>query len=294
VGASFWGANLLFFDCAQRVGEEALSDIRLALSQGQPLGHGDPFGFCYLWQRMGDRRMSLLLFLFYWVVIPALVIAVAAWLWQRMRSPAARGLVGIACIATLSGLLWLAVGEKWLADRQVRELCAKDGGVRVYETVKLPTDQYEQYAKKNWILPDKSQMTSSDEYYADTDVHYYQQGILNMSRRQYRIIRSSDSKVLGESISYGRSGGDLPGPWHHSSFKCPDPVKQPSNIETTIFLRALPKRVSFEFFEKQSSFRSHATGWLRLCLALTDPRTCHDFREPQSSSPPKLRYFVSR
>jgi hypothetical protein len=181
--------------------------------------------------------MSLLLFLFYWVAIPVLVISVAAWLWRRMGSPAARGLVGIACIATLSGLLWLAVGEKWLADRQVRALCAKDGGVRVYETVRLPAEKFDELKRRNFVFFSKELADPADEYYSETDDHYFRQGNPSLVRMHYRIIRRSDGKVLGESIRYARAGGDLPGPWHESGFMCPDPVRQPSKFETTIFVR---------------------------------------------------------
>lgn len=179
--------------------------------------------------------MSLLLFFLYWVGIPVLVVAIAAWLWRSSCSPAARSLIVVCCIAALLTLLWWAVGDRWVADRQVRELCAKDGGVRVYERVRLSPYEHEYYASKNWLLPDKSQAASGDKYYTETDIHYYRQGFLSVSRRQYRVIRRSDGRVLGESISYGRAGGDLPGPWHYSTFKCPDPVRQPSHIEAEIF-----------------------------------------------------------
>lgn len=181
--------------------------------------------------------MSLLLFLFYWIAIPVLVIGAAVWLWSRMDSPVVRGLIAVACVAGLSGLLWLAVGEKWQADRQVRELCAKDGGVRVYETVKLPAEKFDELKRMNFVLPDKSWAKPTDEYYDETDRHYYKRGRLNLSRTQHRIVRRSDGKVLGESVRYGRAGGDLPGPWHHSSFMCPDPVRQPSKFVSAIFVR---------------------------------------------------------
>lgn len=179
--------------------------------------------------------MSLLLFLFYWIAIPVLLILAAAWLWRRMDSPAARGLMVVAFIAVLSGLLWLAVGEKWLADRQVRELCAKDGGVKVYEMVVLPEQQFNELKRKNFVL--EYQAKPTDEYYIETDKNYYRQGRLNVSRSQSRVIRRSDGKVLGEYIRYARVGGDLLGPWHHSSFSCSDLAKQPVNFETAIFVK---------------------------------------------------------
>ena len=73
--------------------------------------------------------MSLILFIFYWLGIPGAVILVGMWMWRRPVSPIAKGLAVTACVAALSGFLWLAVGKTWLVDQQVKELCAKDGGV---------------------------------------------------------------------------------------------------------------------------------------------------------------------
>ena len=40
----------------------------------------------------------------------------------------------------------LLVGcEKARLDQQVKELCAKDGGIKVYETVKLPPERFDQW-----------------------------------------------------------------------------------------------------------------------------------------------------
>ena len=43
-----------------------------------------------------------------------------------------------------------------------------------------------------------------------------------MARYHYQVIRMSDGKLLGESISYGRGGGDFPSPAYGSGFHCPD------------------------------------------------------------------------
>jgi hypothetical protein len=129
---------------------------------------------------------------------------------------------------------WLAVGEKWMLDRQVRELCAKDGGVRVYETMVLPPELIGKHGQIQ--IPEKAQMKPSDEYYYESSKHYYRKGNPEMSRKQYRVVRRSDGKVLGELILYGRGGGDFPGPWHGSSFTCPEPSKLP-NFESSIFVR---------------------------------------------------------
>ena len=47
----------------------------------------------------------------------------------------------ISLAATL--LLTLAGCERWALDRKMEELCRKDGGVKVYETVTLPPKEFE-------------------------------------------------------------------------------------------------------------------------------------------------------
>jgi hypothetical protein len=164
--------------------------------------------------------MSLLLFLFYWIGIPVLVISAAFWMWRQAVTPLARGGVVGLCIAVLLGLLWLATGEKWLADRQVRKLCAKDGGVKVYETVLLAPDQFDKYGLLR--IPEKRNAKSDDEYYYEFSIDYLRDWGPEVWRSHKQVYRTLDNKLLGESVSYTRRGGDLPGPWAESSFSCPD------------------------------------------------------------------------
>jgi len=151
--------------------------------------------------------MSLLLVLFYFVGIPALVIAAAVWLWRRSESSLTQGLVMVGAMATLAGLLWLAQGEKWTADKQVRELCAKDGGVRVYETVTLPAEMFDEQGRPNFQIPSKTEATISDAYYFEEEITRLAVGSPSLLRREFRIIRQSDKKILGTRVSYSRGGG---------------------------------------------------------------------------------------
>ena len=181
--------------------------------------------------------MSLLLVLFYFIGIPALVIVVAVWLWRKTDSSLARGLVMTGAMATLAGLLWLAQGEKWQADRQARELCAKDGGVRVYETVTLPAEKLDEHGRPNFRIPYKAEVSPTDEYYYEEIITYIQSGNPSLQRSEYRYVRQGDGKVMGTSVFYSRGGGGLPGPWHEPPFICPDPVKQRTNLITEVFVK---------------------------------------------------------
>lgn len=182
--------------------------------------------------------MSLVLMFFYWWAIPALVLLAAIALWRRAETPIRKGLIVALSAATLSGLLWLAEGEKWLLDWQVRELCAKDGGVRVYETVELPAEKFNQWGQPNFYKPNQGENALGAEYVFKQDTHYYKRGNPEMSRRLYQVFRRSGKKLLGEVVIYGRGGGDLPGPWHGSSFDCPDLAEGEISLFKAVFLQS--------------------------------------------------------
>ncbi|MBX3677252.1 MAG: hypothetical protein KF853_09550 [Rhodocyclaceae bacterium] len=122
-----------------------------------------------------------------------------------------------------AALLPLLAGcEKHRLDQQVKELCAKDGGIKVYETVKLPADRFDQWGMVKPYDPTQKENALGPEYLFNREITYYRQGNPDMFRMHTQVVRRSDGKLLGESVFYKRGGGDLPGPWHGSSFMCPE------------------------------------------------------------------------
>lgn len=125
-------------------------------------------------------------------------------------------------------------------DDEVRRLCAIDGGVKVYETVRLPAEKFDKYG--NVGIPQKKNAKPSDEYVYELEARTIKSGspddggAAEMWRDHFKFYRIKDSKLLGEDISYARRGGDIPGPWHPSSFRCPSVTKNPG-IERLIFLK---------------------------------------------------------
>lgn len=109
--------------------------------------------------------------------------------------------------------------EKDRLDREVKRLCAIDGGIKVYETVKLPTERFEK--DDSIYIPSKQRSKPEDDYFYESSQHFLVRGNPSMWRNHYKIYRTSDNKIIGESVSYSRHGGDIPGPWHESSFRCP-------------------------------------------------------------------------
>ncbi len=125
--------------------------------------------------------------------------------------------------------VWLGVPtfSKWRADNLVDELCSKDGGIKIYETVMLPKERFNQWGQFN--LPDEKHQKLGDEYYRvwstvnikgrneASDV-----GALAIYQHHILIRHAIDKKLLGEAISYTRRGGDPIAPSHPSSHSCPE------------------------------------------------------------------------
>ena len=127
--------------------------------------------------------------------------------------------------------------EKARFDQQVKELCAKDGGVKVYETVKMPAEKVNQWGQINFFKPTQGENALGPGYIYKVDKTFIKQGKpheLAMWRDHIQIIRRSDGKLLGESVSYSRRGGDLPGPWHPTSLTCP--AIDRDGLESSIFI----------------------------------------------------------
>lgn len=142
----------------------------------------------------------------------------------------------INSLVLLAGGVVLSGCEKWRLDEEVRQLCAKDGGVKVYETVKLQSERFNQWGQINLYDPTQGENALGPDYLFKHEIHYYRRGNPEMSREHYQVVRRSDGKLLGETILYGRGGGDMPGPWHDTSFSCPEPlVAGPNALLKNIF-----------------------------------------------------------
>jgi len=129
------------------------------------------------------------------------------------------------------GAFWEVAGKKMYWDAKVRELCTIDGGVKVYETVALPAEIFNRWGQPNFYGPDKDEDLLS-RFLLKQETKYLRNETKSpeILRHHFRVFRRSDGKLLGEQITYARRGGDLPGPWHVSSFSCPN-IKEKGLLE---------------------------------------------------------------
>ena len=66
-------------------------------------------------------------------------------LWRRSKTPMGKALALTAGVGILFAPMLVSNAVKAYYDRQVREMCAKDGGVRVYEAVTLPPSRFDKW-----------------------------------------------------------------------------------------------------------------------------------------------------
>lgn len=114
---------------------------------------------------------------------------------------------------TLSGC------EKTRTDERMYELCSRDGGIKIVESVTLPQEQFKKagnpifYETWNTVSAGYRFVSSYDSLKNDKPT---------LTRYEYAVVREADNKILGTSVEYIRIGGDSvwrPGP--DSSNICP-------------------------------------------------------------------------
>jgi hypothetical protein len=107
-------------------------------------------------------------------------------------------------------------------DREVDRLCAIDGGVHIYETVKLPNDNFgpdgEVFPQYRGLPPESGRY--GPHFYETLERTTLVPGDPSLIKSRIRIIRRSDGKVLAEQVNYSRGGGDFYGPWNASTHQC--------------------------------------------------------------------------
>lgn len=159
--------------------------------------------------------------------------------WRRSRAVAGKKHGRTDAVFAVVALIWLATsfwfggGRKFYYDAKVKRLCAQDGGIRVHEKVALPAEKFDRYGVVR--IPTKEDAKAEDEYFYEWEVHRYRDESPSMRRDRFLIFRRADSKLLGEAVSYARRGGDMPGPWHPSSFRCPAQADD-VNLRQQIFI----------------------------------------------------------
>lgn len=181
----------------------------------------------------------------YLVAVVATWLGVAVWIGVRLsrwnstsneKNKTSRKFLSIIVLLVWFGAsFWFSGGRVFYYDWRVRQLCAIDGGVKVYETAPLTYDLID--SKTGRVnLKFKGYEKSEDKYYLETEDSIILRGNPEISRSKTMVIRRSDQKILGEEVLYRRGGGELPGPWPHTGYRCPEGFH--SDLQDKIFIRS--------------------------------------------------------
>ena len=184
------------------------------------------------------NSMDVLLILV-WIGVPILSLGMFFVLPRYLEEPSQKKLAKVGGLGVFLAPWIISSGVKWYYDQQVQELCAKDGGIKVYETVTLPVDMFNHWGQPNFYQPNQGLNALGEEYIFKVELPDYQ-NVNNpkITRSRSMVIRRADNKLLGEIIIYGRSGGDFPGPWHGSGFNCPNFSEGEISLFRAVFLKS--------------------------------------------------------
>jgi len=127
-------------------------------------------------------------------------------------------------ITALVGCAGYVPGRQAYWDEKVKEMCEKDGGAKIFETVELPRQEYNLLLNKFGTLeiPLDGPNARDTPLIRKEEKTSIRDGNPYVWRYEMVIIRRSDQKVLGRQVTYARVGGDFPSPAHQSSYSCPD------------------------------------------------------------------------
>jgi hypothetical protein len=127
-------------------------------------------------------------------------------------------------VLLLAGCMGWVPGRQSHWDAKVREMCEKDGGVHIFEKLRISRADVDLLGSLDGKIdvPLKRLAKPNSPAYADMRVTNVNEGNPQVTRTEATIVRQVDGAVVARWISYARFGGDLPSPAHPSSFRCPE------------------------------------------------------------------------
>jgi hypothetical protein len=140
---------------------------------------------------------------------------------------------GLVCLPIL--LFGFFEGRKSYWDWKVGQLCATDGGIKVFESIQLPDSEFALYLN-TWgklAIPFEKRAPEKVSIVQNSTQSYIHRNDPEVRRDEMVIYRRSDQKVLARSVIYSRVGGDLVA-IHPSYFMCPENRNQPDIFAAVI------------------------------------------------------------
>lgn len=148
-------------------------------------------------------------------------------------------LIGLLPTITLIGCMGYVPGQQSYWDAQVREMCARDGGVQIFEKIAISSEQAAALQKVGSYLsiPPRATAKPDAPAYWDESVTIFHDANPRVWRSEQVVRRRGDEKISARVIRYIRVGGDIPSPAHSSSFSCPDEAGVLAKRETIFSIK---------------------------------------------------------
>lgn len=129
-------------------------------------------------------------------------------------------LLNLVLVALLVG----CTDDKASWDARIKEMCERDGHVKVIERIVLKKGEADRMRRADGRIEVRIKASSDkngDPLYIESTVTSLRDKSPLVYRTQWTVVRRADGKVVAHWSSYSRVGGDFPSPAHDSSFSCP-------------------------------------------------------------------------
>lgn len=134
-------------------------------------------------------------------------------------------LIPILLIGSALAYFGFCEARKAYWDHQVKLMCEKDGGVKVYEQMQISQEEYKRLGGQQGDIPiySKSSAAPSDPFFTEEMTVYLRRSDPEVRRSETIYKRRSNNSILGRYVYYARIGGDFPSWAHPSSNGCSFP-----------------------------------------------------------------------
>jgi hypothetical protein len=131
--------------------------------------------------------------------------------------------ISVALLALLILIVVFYEGRIAYWDSEIRKMCMKDGGMKIFETAELKKQQYVLLLDKfgQLDIPTENRATEDVPIFHKATRTFIHRNNPEVWRYELEVIRKNDKRVLGKRVTYWRVGGDLIA-LHPSQFSCPE------------------------------------------------------------------------
>lgn len=146
-------------------------------------------------------------------------------------------LVVVPLALLVAGIGWYAFASLRLQywDGKVRELCAKEGGVKVLQHVALTPAEYASMPRSGGHVSGAAplELTWPEvPTYAHSNIEVIREWDPRVWKTVVTVVRKSDGAPVARLVHVSRSGGDPIAIDHSSSFACPSGPEISAQLET--------------------------------------------------------------